>query len=401
MVLSSESDLQSAPAQAVDTGGAAVSSRLRPEVPNFDFTNRKSTTSGPCSRCGAIVELKHAFCPQCGASLVSANSPIADAAHNSMPPDQSNKGRSIVSSTPLAPAQRTDPSAATCPYCGVSVIRGASNCPQCGRRLLESEPGGPKPVEPAANEPGHSDIATVRPPIGTSPVRQAKSPAVDLTPRLVMLAQDGSVQKVISLADERVDLGRCEGEILLPDDAFLGDRHARFVGRNALRTLTDLQSVNEICLKIERDRVAVRRGHVLGWIAAPRVSIGTAEMANLTPIRIAGCSLFGSSTSPRYARLSERTSDGAPRSVFVVGRDETILGREVGDIVFSGDPFMSRRHAALTRDPTDGTFTLRDLGSSNGTFLRVRGKVDLRAWRSFAHRPTPLPLRDGQSVGRN
>ena len=378
VALSSEADTKPAPPQAVDTGGSAVSSRLRPEVPNFDFTNRKSITSGPCSRCGAIVELKHAFCPQCGASIVSANSPIADAAHNSMPPLRFDRSRSIESSEPLAPsAQGTDQPAATCPYCGVSVIRGASNCPQCGRGLINSEPTGPKSIQSATNDAGHSDVATVRPPIDNSPVQHAKSPDVDLTPRLVMLGQDGSVQKVISLSDERVDLGRCEGEILLPDDTFLSNRHARFAGRDAVRTMTDLQSVNGIYLKL-RGITSLSDGDMfLVGLQLLEFRLESPEMANLTPIRIAGCSLFGSSTSPRYARLSERTSDGAPRSVFAVGRDETILGREVGDIVFSGDPFMSRRHAALTRDPTDGTFTLRDLGSSNGTFLRVRGKVEL------------------------
>jgi pSer/pThr/pTyr-binding forkhead associated (FHA) protein len=73
------------------------------------------------------------------------------------------------------------------------------------------------------------------------------------------------------------------------------------------------------------------------------------------------------------------TNDGLPRNVFFVGGDETILGREVGDIVFTGDPFMSRRHAALNRNPAKDSFTLTDLGSSNGTFLRVRGKVELKA----------------------
>jgi pSer/pThr/pTyr-binding forkhead associated (FHA) protein len=73
------------------------------------------------------------------------------------------------------------------------------------------------------------------------------------------------------------------------------------------------------------------------------------------------------------------TNDGIPRSAYFVGSDETILGRELGDIVFTGDPFMSRRHAALNRNPATGNFTLRDLGSSNGTFVRLRGKVQLKA----------------------
>jgi len=38
---------------------------------------------------------------------------------------------------------------------------------------------------------------------------------------------------------------------------------------------------------------------------------------------------------------------------------------------------MSRRHASLTRDPSTGTMTLRDLGSSNGTYLAIRGEREI------------------------
>lgn len=58
-------------------------------------------------------------------------------------------------------------------------------------------------------------------------------------------------------------------------------------------------------------------------------------------------------------------------------RDETVIGREVGDIVFTADPFLSRRHAVLRRAPMTGTYTLTDLDSSNGTFVAVRGDVPL------------------------
>lgn len=193
-----------------------------------------------------------------------------------------------------------------------------------------------------------------------------------------MLAQDGSIQRVIQLAGTRTDLGRTEGEILLQEDRFLSDRHARFESREGGMLLTDLCSVNGIYLKI-RDATSLSDGDMF-LIGLQLLEFRTEpeDMATLPQIQVKGCSLFGSSTSPRYARLSERTNDGAPRSVFVIGRDETILGREVGDIVFSGDPFMSRRHASLLRNPADGTFMLRDLGSSNGTFLRIRSKVDLQ-----------------------
>ncbi len=222
-------------------------------------------------------------------------------------------------------------------------------------------------------------LSTVRPPTSNSTVAQTAEPATTLTPtgRLVMLAQDGTARRTIPLSGETVDLGKSEGDIVLSEDVYLSARHARFTGRNDQRTLIDLGSLNGIYLRIRGMAVLTDGDLFLVGLQLLKFELELPEMANLVPIRVGSCSLFGSSTSPRYARLSERTIDGAPRSVFVVGRDETILGREVGDIVFSGDPFMSRRHAALTRDPTDGTFTLRDLGSSNGTFLRVRGKVDL------------------------
>jgi pSer/pThr/pTyr-binding forkhead associated (FHA) protein len=61
-----------------------------------------------------------------------------------------------------------------------------------------------------------------------------------------------------------------------------------------------------------------------------------------------------------------------------------VIGRESGDIVFTDDPFLSRRHAMLRvhAPPSHGgsarRFTLSDLGSSNGTFLQVRDEVRLQ-----------------------
>jgi pSer/pThr/pTyr-binding forkhead associated (FHA) protein len=69
--------------------------------------------------------------------------------------------------------------------------------------------------------------------------------------------------------------------------------------------------------------------------------------------------------------------EGVTRDVYYLTRDETVIGRESGDIVFTSDPFMSRRHAAVARDAASGSFTLRDLGSSNGTYLAIRGEHEI------------------------
>ena len=48
---------------------------------------------------------------------------------------------------------------------------------------------------------------------------------------------------------------------------------------------------------------------------------------------------------------------------------ENLIGRELGDITFPSDGFVSGRHAVLEVGPD--RLMLRDLGSSNGTFLRL------------------------------
>ena len=71
------------------------------------------------------------------------------------------------------------------------------------------------------------------------------------------------------------------------------------------------------------------------------------------------------------------------RDVFHVRKQDTVLGRESGDIVFTEDPFLSRRHAVIRMDATKKTFTISDFGSSNGTFLQIRGEVALKAGDEF------------------
>jgi pSer/pThr/pTyr-binding forkhead associated (FHA) protein len=93
---------------------------------------------------------------------------------------------------------------------------------------------------------------------------------------------------------------------------------------------------------------------------------------NLAPQSRHGVRVFGTPPAPRYARLTTQTVEGVARDRYYLSRAETVLGREVGDIVFTDDPFMSRRHAAIRRDPNTNHFTIRDLGSSNGTFIALR-----------------------------
>jgi hypothetical protein len=110
------------------------------------------------------------------------------------------------------------------------------------------------------------------------------------------------------------------------------------------------------------------------------------------PAKERGTLLFGTPIAPRFARLCQRSVEGITRDVFHLRKVETVLGRESGDIVFTDDPFLSRRHAMIraegvraeaVRSGSRPKYFLSDLGSSNGTFLKLRAEVVLRSGDEF------------------
>jgi pSer/pThr/pTyr-binding forkhead associated (FHA) protein len=103
----------------------------------------------------------------------------------------------------------------------------------------------------------------------------------------------------------------------------------------------------------------------------------------LGPASQHGTLIFGSPVAPRYARLSQRTVEGVTRDVFYIRKSETVLGRESGDLVFTDDPFLSRRHATIRIERDPRRFLLMDLGSSNGTFVQVRGEIPVESGDQF------------------
>jgi pSer/pThr/pTyr-binding forkhead associated (FHA) protein len=66
---------------------------------------------------------------------------------------------------------------------------------------------------------------------------------------------------------------------------------------------------------------------------------------------------------------------GLRGSAFPLKEGDNLLGRENGDIIFPGDGFISSRHALL--QTRSHTVILKDLGSSNGTFVRIDARKRL------------------------
>jgi pSer/pThr/pTyr-binding forkhead associated (FHA) protein len=66
---------------------------------------------------------------------------------------------------------------------------------------------------------------------------------------------------------------------------------------------------------------------------------------------------------------------GQPGDVYEL-RDETTVGRTSGDITFPHDGFMSGRHARIVK--RGSTHVLVDEQSRNGTFIKIKGEVELK-----------------------
>jgi pSer/pThr/pTyr-binding forkhead associated (FHA) protein len=195
--------------------------------------------------------------------------------------------------------------------------------------------------------------------------------------RLVSITEDGSEGKSYPLDETQIDIGRSEGDILLQDDPYVSPRHGRIALEGGRWILRDLQSTNRIYLRIKK-AYPLRDGDLLllGLEVLQFQIVSDAERG-LGHATQHGTLLFGSPATPRRARLCQKTVEGVIRDVYHLYKDETVIGRETADIVFSADPFLSRRHAIIRRNPSTSDFSIADLDSSNGSYVAIRGDVPL------------------------
>jgi pSer/pThr/pTyr-binding forkhead associated (FHA) protein len=89
---------------------------------------------------------------------------------------------------------------------------------------------------------------------------------------------------------------------------------------------------------------------------------------------------FGQLQIPGRAKLILIRGEGVEGLSYQLNADEHIVGR-TGQLVFPDDPYVSPRHANLFY--RNEKLVVRDEGSLNGVFLRVRGTVELHMGDHF------------------
>lgn len=191
---------------------------------------------------------------------------------------------------------------------------------------------------------------------------------------LRLVRMDGSFGNEYLLNEGPNTIGRGGPEVRITEDPWVEERHAVIQVTPDMVFLQDLGTDHGTYVRIKEDRVLVdkdllRIGHSLF-----EVQIG---LRCSTAVKD-DVAFIGSSWMVRdvFGRLVRLGPNGTVFEAYFLRAPETVLGRTSGDILMSEDPFVSARHATFRWE--NNTCVLRDLGSTNGCYLRVRGRTEIR-----------------------
>jgi pSer/pThr/pTyr-binding forkhead associated (FHA) protein len=188
----------------------------------------------------------------------------------------------------------------------------------------------------------------------------------------VLIRPDGSEGGTFQLNEGTTIVGRDAGG-LFAGDSYLSPRHATFTVHGQTISVRDENALNGVYIRIERqapveirDTEIFRIGQEILRYDAYKPAAPEADGTEKQGAQIEG--LVG-----RIALVIGRDTYGNAFPVPVTG---LFLGRERGDILFPEDGYVSGLHCQLSVE--GGKLMLTDVGSSNGTYVRVRGERTVR-----------------------
>ena len=224
-----------------------------------------------------------------------------------------------------------------CLRCGAFNTQDAIQCAQCGTTLSAR----------------HIESSTVE---------------VDTGVLLVAINEDGTDGARIPLNREVCVVGRV-GDVAYPSDVFLSPRHAAITVRDGRVWVEDLYSLNGTYLKLRGDQPLTPGDTFLMGRQVLRLQRFDAQQ-NVRSRAADGTRYMGSPPAGGRFKLEQIGVGGIVQDVYCLPAEGALIGREKGDVTFPKDKFMSSRHAQIS-PREDGSFTLADLNSSNGTWIKI------------------------------
>lgn len=290
-----------------------------------------------------------------GAAVARAFGGAAEAPTQLAPPPEARRSFEPAAPGPASVPPSAPPDVLTCPKCGSSVPKNFKFCGSCGHPMAQVQAQ-----------------ASVLPPPNAALAATAMAPVAAPRGSLVLIRPDGSEGDSVPLADNSL-VGRQAGGVFAAD-LYLSPRHATFYFEGTQLLVRDEDSLNGVYIRIDRDVPIELRDGAIFRIGQELVRFNA--IAALPP-GPDGVEIMGSPNPGYVGRLSlviGRTTTG---NSFPIPPHGLHLGRERGDLIFPEDGYVSGLHARIHGE--QGRVFLTDVGSSNGTFVRVIGRAPLRS----------------------
>lgn len=328
-----------------------------------------------CSVCGHLNPLRAVSCDRCAAVL--APQPIAPSAVLPNIGAHPLLGAPAKPAAPVAPAAPAKPLAQaqampTVPLPVVNMQQSPASAPNL------STMKGPPVVAAAQPRFNAATGAPLDAPLQAKPAAKTmffgalqQQPVV---PRLVVIKGEGGDGVTYHLSATNHIVGRTTGELRFAEDFFLSPEHALFTVQGNRLFAKDLGSVNGVFVRI-KSPVPLDHGDCF-LVGEQLLRLDSAPFQEPGPDANNTYSYSSPRPDARFRVVQLLAGGGEGRIVSAAGTMLT-LGREGGHMNFPNDRFISGRHARLDAASDSHHIILTDTGSRNGTFVRIKGAVEL------------------------
>ncbi|WP_437633919.1 FHA domain-containing protein [Sorangium sp. So ce854] len=189
--------------------------------------------------------------------------------------------------------------------------------------------------------------------------------------KLILIRGEGMDGLSFHLKAEQHIVGR-NGQLVFPDDPFVSPKHANFFYRDGKLVVRDEGSLNGVYIRV-RGTIDITPGDTF---------LAGEQLFRLDPTPRAsdgqdpdGTYFYSSPKHPSPFRLTQVLQGGAVGMTVCARGTSLQIGREGGDLNFPVDLYMSGSHCRL--EEHNGKFTLTDLNSRNGTYVRIKSEREL------------------------
>ncbi len=186
--------------------------------------------------------------------------------------------------------------------------------------------------------------------------------------KLILIAGEGLEGLSYHLNSTKHVAGRESGVILFPDDEYLDDEHATFFYKSNKLYLRDEDSLNGTFLQIDSEDTRTLNDGEEFIVGRQRFRVEYLDCSD-DHVMDDGTMMYVSPVKGYRFRLLHIVEGRKPAAAFCNADNSLTIGREGADVLFANDRHISRNHARV--EWKDDRVVITDLGSKNGTFVRL------------------------------